>query len=104
MSEEIKDVKVEEPKKEKVVKEKEVKKEVKETKKEEVAKVEEPKKEVKTVATKQFIVGASVIDKRKNQFVVEQLPEGELQDHSKIVIKSANGVLSVQLKGKLQLV
>ncbi len=100
MSEEIKDVKVEEPKKEKVVKEKEVK----ETKKEEVAKVEEPKKEVKTVATKQFIVGASVIDKRKNQFVVEQLPEGELQDHSKVVIKSADGVLSVQLKGKLKLV
>jgi len=97
MSEEIKDVKVEEPKKEKVVKEKEVKKE-------EVVKAEEPKKEVKAVAAKEFIVGASVVDKRKNQFVVEQLPVGELHDHSKIVIKSVDGVLSVQLKGKLQLV
>ncbi len=96
MSEEIKDVKVEEPKKEKVVKEKEVKKE-------EVVKAEDPKKEVKAAVVKQFVVGAKVIDKKKKEYIIHDLPEGQLFEESDIVL-NANGLLSVQPKSKLQLV
>lgn len=90
-----------------VVEEKETKKVVK--KSEEVVvkseiKVEEPKKEKNDIGKKQFIVGAKVIDKSKDEFEIVSLPVGELCNHSKIVLKDKSGNLNVQLKGKLQLV
>ena len=68
-------------------------------------KTEEPKKEVKPAANvkKEFIVGAKVIDKRKKEYIIHEIPDGELQDQSDIVI-NCNGVLSVQSKHNLQLV
>lgn len=99
----------EEKKVDAVVEEKEVKKSAK--KSEEVkaeVKVEEPKKEVKEVKAtnvkKEFVVGAKVVDKKKRQFTIHSFPEGELHDLSNIVLKNADDVLSIQVKGKLQLV
>jgi len=99
----------EEKKADAVVEEKEVKKSAK--KSEEVkaeVKVAEPKKEVKEVKVtnvkKEFVVGAKVVDKKKRQFTIHSFPEGELHDLSNIVLKNADDVLSIQVKGKLQLV
>lgn len=93
-----------------VVEEKETKKVAK--KSEEVVvkseiKVEEPKEPKKAkndIDKKQFVVGAKVIDKSKDEFEIVSLPVGELFNHSKIVLKDKSGNLNVQLKGKLQLV
>ena len=70
-----------------------------------IVKTEEPKKEVKSVVDvkKEFVIGAKVIDKRKKEYIIHEIPDGELQDQSDIVI-NCNGVLSVQPKRKLQLV
>ena len=68
-------------------------------------KTEEPKKEVKPTVNvkKEFIVGAKVVDKRKKEYIIHEIPAGELQDQSDIVI-NCNGTLSVQSKRNLQLV
>lgn len=91
-----------------VVEEKETKKS---SKKSDEVKVEEPKKEMKELKVeakanikKEFVVGAKVLDKKKRQFTIDSFPEGELHDLSNIVLKNDNGILSVQFKGKLQLV
>ena len=68
-------------------------------------KVEEPKKEPKAVSIKkEFVEGAKVVDKSKKEFEIVSLPTGELHDYSKIILKDKSNNLSVQLKGKLQLV
>jgi len=91
-----------------VVEEKEVKKSAKKSEEVKAEKVEEPKKEVKEVKAtnvkKEFVVGAKVVDKKKRQFTIHSFPEGELHDLSNIVLKNADDVLSIQVKGKLQLV
>lgn len=79
-----------------VVEEKETKKSSK--------KSDEVKVEAKANIKKEFVVGAKVLDKKKRQFTIHSFPEGELHDLSNIVLKNDNGILSVQFKGKLQLV
>ena len=79
-----------------VVEEKETKKSSK--------KSDEVKVEAKANIKKEFVVGAKVLDKKKRQFTIDSFPEGELHDLSNIVLKNDNGILSVQFKGKLQLV
>ena len=79
-----------------VVEEKETKKSSK--------KSDEVKVEAKANIKKEFVVGAKVLDKKKRQFTIHSFPEGELHDLSNIVLKNDNGVLSIQVKGKLQLV